>query len=161
MMDERELRTMLRRAQLVSLDDSGTQQLLDLSALKGDRPRKVPRVMDFGFASSPPAGADFLLLAAGGGSSRAMAVGGEHKDFRQANLPSGTSVLYDDKGNVIFAKGASGIVVKSKEGAIVVIPADGQNVYLGGDGTDGTYAQLRTTGPGAGGVALNVYAKVA
>lgn len=154
---EDEIRLMLRRAQLVTLDDSGSQQLLDVSGLKADRPRKVPRVMDFGFSSAPPAGADFLLLAVGAGASRAMAIGGEHKDYRQANLPVGTAVLYDDKGNVIFAKGSSGIVVKAKEGAIVVMPAPGQPVFLGGDGTDGTYQPVRT----ATGVALNVMARIA
>jgi phage gp45-like len=147
---------MLRRAQLVSLDDSGVRQLLALSGLKADQPPKVPRMADFGFASSPPPGADFLLLSLGGGS-RMMAIGGEHKDYRQANLPSGTSVLYDASGNVIFAKGSNGIVVKANEGTIVVSPADGQNLYLGGDGTDGTYQQVRTVG----GFSINVYAKVA
>jgi phage gp45-like len=156
-MDQHEVRLMLRRARLLSLDDSGSQQLLDLSALKSDRPRKVPRVMEFGFASSPPVGADFLMLAAGGGLSRAMAIGGEHKDYRQANLPTGTAVLYDDKGNVIFAKGSNGIVIKANEGGITVSPAAGQNLYLGGDGTDGAYQPVRT----ATGVSVNVFAKIA
>jgi phage gp45-like len=153
---EDEIRALLRRAQLVSLDDTGSQQLLDLTGFKSDAPRKVPRVMDFGFASSPPAGADFMLLGTGGGSSRAVAIGGEHKDFRQANLPSGTSVLYDDKGNVIFAKGSSGIVVKSSEGKIVVVPADGQQLFLGGDGTDGVYSPVKTVA----GNSSNVMAKM-
>lgn len=153
---EDEVRSMLRRAQLVGLDDSGSQQLLDLTGLKSDRPRGVPRVMNYGHASSPPAGADFLLLAAGGGSSRAMAIGGEHKDFRQANLPAGTSVLYDDKGNVIFAKGVSGIVVQASEGRIAVIPADGQMVFLGGNGTDGVYSPVKTVA----GNSINVMAKM-
>jgi phage gp45-like len=152
-----DVRSMLRRAQLVSLDDSGSQQLLDLSALRSDKPRRVPRVMEFGFSSSPPAGADFLLLAPGGGASRAMAIGGEHKDHRQANLPSGTAVLYDASGNLIFAKGASGIVVKANEGKIVVFPAPGQMLFLGGDGVDGTYQPVRTFT----GVALNVMARIA
>ncbi len=154
---EDEMRAMLRRGQLVSLDDSGSQQLLDLSALKSDRLRQVPRVMDFGFASSPPPGADFLLLAAGGGSSRAMAIGGEHKDYRQASLPQGTSVLYDTSGNVIFCKAASGILIKALEGKIVVQPAEGQVVFLGGDGTDGVYLPVMTEG---GGSSANVMAKM-
>lgn len=153
---EHEVRAMLRRAQLIGLDDSGSQQLLDLSGLKSDRPRKVPRVMDFGFASAPPAGADFLMLAAGGGSSRAVAIGGEHQTYRQANLPAGSAVLYDSSGNVIFAKAASGIVVKAKDGAIVVQPADGQNVFLGGDGTDGVYSPVKTVA----GNSSNVLAKM-
>jgi phage gp45-like len=152
---EDEVRLMLRRAQLLSLDDSGSQQLLDLSALKSDRPRKVPRVMEFGFSSSPPAGADFLMLAAGGGMSRAMAIGGEHKDFRKANLPSGASVLYDASGNVIFAKGSSGIMIKATEGTITVSPAPGEMLFLGGDGVDGAYSQVRTVA----GVSTNVMAR--
>lgn len=154
---EAEFRAMLRRAQLVGLDDSGSQQLLDLTGLKSDAPRKVPRVGQFGFASSPPAGAQFVLMALGGGGSRMVAIGGEHPSLRQANLPAGTSCLYDSSGNVIFAKAASGIVVKSKEGTITVQAADGQNIFLGGDGTDGTYEQVKTVT----GVALNVMAKIA
>lgn len=138
-----EMRMMLRRASLLGLDMSGPQQLLDLSGFKGDRPRKVPRVTDFGFASAPPAGADFLLLSPGG-SSDAMAIGGGHRDHKPDDLASGMACLFDDKGNVIFARGASGIVVKAKEGAISITPAPGQRVYLGGDGSDGTYSPVRT-----------------
>lgn len=154
---EAEFRALLRRAQLVGLDDTGSQQLLDLTGLKSDAPRKVPRVAEFGFASSPPAGAQFVLLSLGGGGSRMVAVGGEHPNFRQANLPAGTSCLYDSSGNVIFAKAAGGITVQSKEGMITVQAADGQNIYLGGNGADGTYQPVRTMT----GVALNVMAKIA
>jgi phage gp45-like len=154
---ESDLRAMLRRAQLLSLDDSGAQQLLNLSGFVSDRPRKVPHVQPFGFSSAPPAGADFILMALGAGGSRTVALGGEHQSFRQANTPAGSAVLYDSSGNVVFAKSASGIVIKAKDGAIVVQPADGQNVFLGGDGTDGTYEPIKT----ATGVALNVMAKIA
>lgn len=152
---EDELRAMLRRAQLISLDDSGSQQLLDLSGLKSDRPRKVPRVTDFGFGSSPPAGADFILLSLGGAASRAVAIGGEHRDYRQANLPAGTSVLYDSSGNIVFCRSADGILIRTKAGRISVSPADGENLYLGGDGNDGSYSPVRTVD----GPAVNVFAK--
>lgn len=96
-----EVRLMLRRAQLVSLDDSGSQQLLDLLALKSDRPRKVPLVGMFGITSVPPAGANYLLLGLGGGASRAMAFGGEHGDYRPKNTPAGGTVVYDAYGDII------------------------------------------------------------
>lgn len=98
---EDEVRQMLRRAQLLRLDDSGSQQLLDLSGLKSDKPRQVPRLMGFGFSSSPPAGADFLLLALGGGASRAMALGGEHADYRPKNRPPGSTIVYDAYGSIV------------------------------------------------------------
>ena len=183
---EDEVRTMLRRARLLSLDDSGSQQLLDLSALKGDRPRKVPRVMNFGFSSSPPEGADFLLLALGGGSSRAMAIGGEHQQYRPKGIPAGSTILYDAYGSAISLVEANIRIVHATEirmeapaivlvgtirmnnvdgeggvtltpnGDIVVSPAAGQNVFLGGDGITGIYSPVRTVA----GISGNVKAQM-
>lgn len=150
------LRSMIRRSRLLKVDDSGTQQLVDLMNLAGDAPKKVFRPQDHGFGSNPPKNSEGVVVALGGRSDRLLYLDGGHKDYRQKNLPTGTAVLYDDKGNVIFAKGSSGIVIESKTDKIVVKPPNGKNVYLGGDGADGTYAKVSTVS----GPALNVYARI-
>src|SRR5262245_16551511 len=124
----------LRRARVVKVDDSGTQQKVNLRGAASDRPEEVVRVLPHGFASNPPADAEGVLLSLGGRSDRLVFLGGEHKDKRIKDLPSGAAVLYDDKGNVVFARSSDGIAVRVKEGKIVVDPSDANtNVYLGGD----------------------------
>lgn len=150
------VRTILRRARVLKVDDSGTQQKLNLAGLKNERPEKIVRVLDHGFTSNPPDDAEGILIQLGGRSDRSLFIGGEHKDKRQKNLKTGQAVLYDDKGNVIFAKGSDGLAVHAKEGKVYVKPGDGKNVYLGGDGEDGSYAKVMTEdGPSS-----NVYAKI-
>lgn len=157
---------MIRRATLLNTDDSGSQQMMrKLRGLRSEFPEDVYRPQPHGLSSHPPSGSEGVLLALGGRSDRLLGFGFEHKDFRPRNLPSGATVLYDDKGNVVFLKSALGIVIEAKvgdltieakDGKIVVKPSAGKNVYLGGNGADGTYAKVMTeSGPAA-----NVYAKV-
>jgi phage gp45-like len=110
---------------------------------------------------NPPQDSEGVLLALGGRSGRMMFLGGEHKDHRQKDLKTGQAVLYDDKGNVIFAKGSDGISIKSKDSVVEIeaqghkVTINGQNIYLGGDGTGGGYSKVMTeAGPSA-----NVFAK--
>lgn len=155
------IRSVMRRARVVKVDDSGTQQKLDLRGLASDQPQKIVRIGQHGFASNPPKDSEGVLLALGGRSGRLMFLGGEHKDHRQKDLKTGQAVLYDDKGNVIFAKGSDGISIKSKDSVVEIeaqghkVTIDGQNIYLGGDGTGGGYSKVMTeAGPSA-----NVFAK--
>lgn len=146
-----------RRATAIGFDDSQAQQFItELRGLKADAPRWVYRAQSFGLSAVPPAGSEGIVIALGGRSDRLLGLGFEHKDYRPKDSPAGTSVLYDDKGNVIFVKGANGIEIKAGVGKVTVTPAPGQNVYLGGDVGAGAYARVITeSGP-----AVNVYAKV-
>lgn len=150
------VRSMLRRAAILSSGDGGVQQLLALSGLASEKLKNVVHVQPFGVSGNPPVGGEGLIVCPGGRSDRAMFIGGEHPQYRPVNSPAGTTVLYDSSGNVIFAKGQSGIVISAKNGSITVIPPAGQNVFLGGDGADGVYHPVQT----AGGVAMNVMARV-
>lgn len=159
------LRSMIRRARVLKVDDSGSQQRLDLAGLKDERPEKIVRVLPHGFSSVPNAEAEGLMLQLGGRSDRTLFLGGEHKDHRPKNLKMGQAVLYDDKGNVVFAKSSDGISINAKTGVVevrshsekvTVKPGDGKNVYLGGDGTDGVYSKVVTED----GPSMNVFARI-
>jgi len=151
------IRSMIRRARNLRVDDSGSQQLVDLMGLVGDLPKRVHRIQPFGVSSNPPADSDGVLLALGGRSDRLVYLDGGHKNFRPKSSPAGTSVLYDDKGNVIFVKGINGIAIDATKGKVYVKPEDGKNVYLGGTGDDGhIYAAVLTTG----GPSTNVFARI-
>jgi phage baseplate assembly protein V len=95
------VRAMLRRAAVVSSDDSGPQQLLSLSGFSQDLPRQVVRVQEFGFSSNPPVGGEGLILCPGGRSDRAMFWGGAHAQYRPTNLPVGATALYDAFGQIL------------------------------------------------------------
>lgn len=172
----------LRRATVLKVDDSGPQQLVDLQGLAADMPRKVVRVLPHGFSSNPPLQSEGVLKALGGRSDRPMFIGGEHSQYRPRNLPSGNTILYDDKGNVVWMQGAQGIARTTKQGPIVdtsaagvtieakgdkfhivadgfdiIVDPSGAKVYLGGDPAKNVFALVQTVA----GVAVNVYARIA
>jgi len=95
------IRSMIRRARLLKVDDSGTQQLVDLMGLAGDMPKKVFRPQDHGFSSNPPIDSEGVLVAMGGRSDRPLYFDGGHKDHRPKSLPPGGVALYDANGKII------------------------------------------------------------
>lgn len=126
----------LRRASITKTDDAGDQQLVDVTGLASEAMTKIVRDFPHGISSNAPAGSDGLLLSLGGRSDRAIMIGGQNATSRPRNLPVGATVLYDDKGNVVFLKGANGIQIDASKGRVYVKPEDGQFVYLGGKGPD-------------------------
>lgn len=109
------LRKNHRRARIVKVDDTGTQQLVDLKALKKDQPQKVHRLQLWGLSGNPVADAELLMLLMGGGSDRHLAMGGEHKDYRPKNLKSGETKLYDSLKQFVYLSQA-GITIDAGEG---------------------------------------------
>ena len=125
------------RVAITSVDDSGPYQTVGLTALDSESFTQVMRIQPHGFSSVPPVGAHGHGISPGGSRERLYMFGGEDPASRPTGTPSGQSVLYDDKGNVIFMKGSSGIVMKAKKGGVIVSPQQGQLVYVGGDPADG------------------------
>jgi phage gp45-like len=95
------IRVTTRRSRIVKVDDSGTQQLVDLKILKNELPKKVWRVMDFGHFSVPPQDTDGVVIQMGSRSDRTLYVDGGHKDYRPTNRPAGSSGLFDQYGNLL------------------------------------------------------------
>lgn len=95
------IRGMLRRVSVVSVDDSGPQQLLTLSGLSSEQLTKVVRSQPFGFSSVPPPGAEGLLAPQGGRSDRSHVLGLEHPKYRPTGVEVGGTVVYDMHGNAV------------------------------------------------------------
>lgn len=156
----------MRRATVLKTDDSGSQQILKkVTGLASEHFEDVYRPQAHGFSSHVPSGSEGLFLALGGRSDRLVALGFEHKDCRPKNLNEGNAVLYDDKGNVVFAKSKDGLSINAKTGGVeiraqdnkvTVKPGGGQMVFLGGDGADGSYDFVQTVS----GPSINVKAKI-
>lgn len=151
----------VRRARITKVDDSGTQQKVDLIGLASEKPQKIVRVQPHGFSSYPVNDAEGVMIQLAGRSGRTMFLGGEHKDKRPKNLPQGGTVIYDADGNVVRVVGTD-LQIKHKTKIVlavgetqIIISEDGivlkGNVHLGDDG--GTLVALC-----GGGCASKVYA---
>lgn len=95
------VRAMLRRATVLDVDDSGSQQLVHMRGLKGEEFTKVHRLQPHGLTAVPPKDAEAFLLALGGRSDRVVMLGGEHKDRRPTGLPPGATALYGADGELV------------------------------------------------------------
>lgn len=144
------------RAILDTVDDSGPQQLVQVRGLAGQVVGEAVRSQHFGLTSNAPNGAEGLLLAMGGGHDRAHLLGLEHPGKRPTGLPAGATTLYDGFGNRwdLTSAGAkltdkTGNIIESKSDRVYVKPKDSTvKLYIGGDGSTGTYAVLATvSGP--------------
>jgi len=151
------VRSMFRRAQFDAVhDEDAAQQFVSGRGMVRDHLTRIQRAQEFGFSSSPMTGSEGFVLALGGRSDRAVALGINDPKARIKGLNPGTSVLYDAKGNVLFAKASEGIQIQSKEGKVFIKVPQGKRVYLGGNGEDATFAQVATiSGP-----SVNVYAAI-
>lgn len=136
--DSDNIRAMLRRATVEEVDDSGSQQLVNMRGLKGERFTKVYRAQPHGFSSVPPEGSEAVLLALGGRSDRVIMIGAEHRDHRPRNLPGGAQALYGINGELISLIGGVVRIV----GATLMVEADTKvvlkapRVDLGEEGGD-------------------------
>lgn len=140
------LRSMLRRAQLLKADDSGSQQLVDLSIFYADSPKKVFRPQAHGISSNPPVKSEGYVVALGGRSDRLLYVDGGHKDHRPTGLQPGETCLYDAFGKKIkilkdeFTVDAGGKPVKIFNASTVTIEG-ATDVAIGVEG--GRYVRMR------------------
>lgn len=129
------VRTQLRRVSVISVDDSGSQQLVTATGLNSEQFEGVVRNQHFGLSSVPPAGGEGLILTQGGRSDRAHILGLEHPQFRPTGQAVGSTVLYDGNGQAVSLVKNNLRIVGS---ATITITAPtivlNGNVHLGGTG---------------------------
>lgn len=150
------IRTMIRLGTIGAIDDSGSQQLVrSARGLSGEDLSGCYRVQGHGLSSVPPEGSVGMLLSMGGLPDRTLMLGFEHKDHRPKGQEPGWTTLYDAGGNVVSMIGQGGIKVRSRDGNVVVDVQPSQKVFLGGDGSSGSYHRVMTeSGP-----SLNLWAR--
>jgi hypothetical protein len=95
------MRPTTRRAQIIKVDDSKSQQRVDFSGLAKEKPKKIWRPQDFGYSSNPPKDSDGVMIQMGSRSDRTLYLDGGHKDYRPKNTPEGGTVLFDHTGDII------------------------------------------------------------
>ncbi|MGZ3272372.1 MAG: phage baseplate assembly protein V [Caulobacteraceae bacterium] len=79
----------------------------------------TPRLSEFGFASSPPAGSDAIIACLAGDLSQAIIIATGHKGSRLKNLGSGDSALYDVRGAYVWLT-PTGVIVDAAGQDVVI-----------------------------------------
>lgn len=150
------IRTMIRLGTLGGIDDSGAQQVVKTArGLPGEELSGCYRVQGHGLSSVPPEGSVGMLLSMGGLPDRTLMLGFEHEDYRPRDQKAGWTSLYDANDNVVSLVGPGGIRVRSKGSNIAIDVQPGQKVFLGGDGSSGSYHRVMTES----GISMNLWAR--
>jgi phage gp45-like len=129
------LRSSTRRARVVKVDDSKSQQRIDIRGLKNEKPKKLWRTQDFGFSSNPPKDSDGIIDQMGSRSDRTFYRDAGHEKYRPKNTPEGGAVLFNHTGDIIRVFEKNLDVVHSKQ--INIRIGKGYNAGQSDGGSDG------------------------
>jgi phage gp45-like len=128
------LRSSTRRARVVKVDDSRSQQFIDLSGLKNEMPKKIWRPQDFGYTSVPPKDSDGIIDQMGSRSDRTFYRDGGHEKYRPKNTPGGCAAIFNQYGDIIRVFKDNADVVHQKQINIRI----GHGYAAGQSGDSGT-----------------------
>lgn len=140
---EGRVRGMVARAIVRLVDDARKAQELQLELLAGEGQDAVERFQNYGLTSVPHAGAEALVVFAGGLRSHGVVLAVEDRRYRLTGLEDGEVALFDDLGNVIkLGRDAISITAVAKltvEAPVFEVTADrvtidSANIELGGSG---------------------------
>lgn len=162
------MRTGTFRFELSETDDRGELQLGKGFGYPGEELDGHHVVRQHGLASHAPKGSHGIGLTGSGERPLVAVLGLEHQDKRPRDLKEGNATLYDAGGNQIRMLGDDGIWHDAGDRAQKMTGKTlehkaagkasfgGEVTYLGGDGTNGTYAPVMT----ASGPSSSVFAKL-
>jgi phage baseplate assembly protein V len=100
----RRIKLLVTRAVVKLVDPEQLMQELQVEALAGEVLDGVEHFEPYGFTSHPLAGAEVLLLSAGGRRAHALAGIVADRRYRLKSLAAGEVALYTDEGDVIHFK---------------------------------------------------------
>lgn len=102
-------------------DDSRSAQVLQLKLNDAETRDGTPRLAEFGFTSRPPAGADVIVVFAGGDRSKAVVIATGDQATRPRDLAIGETQLYDLWGKYIhLTEKDGGIVIEAKDTPVTI-----------------------------------------
>lgn len=91
--------TMITRAVIETVKDSGNMQLVKVNLLAGEARDDVERFQNFGFSSNPPDGSECVAVSIGGNRDHLIIIVADDRNSRVKGLLKGESVQYNDKGD--------------------------------------------------------------
>lgn len=140
---EGRVRGMVARAIVRLVDDARQAQELQLDLLADESQDAVERFQNYGLTSVPHAGAEALVVFAGGLRSHGVVLAVEDRRYRLTGLEEGEVALFDDLGNIIkLGRDAISVTATTRltvDAPTVEVTADNvtvtsDNIQLGGAG---------------------------
>lgn len=105
--------SIISRALLESINDASGIQKVKLSILKGENRDNVERFQDYGFTSTPKAGAEAVVAFVSGNRDHGIVIKIDDRRYRLQGLEEGEVALYTDEGDSIELKRGGRVVVNS------------------------------------------------
>lgn len=112
--DQHSSRLSTRRAESVTVDDSGEFQRMTGDGYDSEQFKLAHRVQPFGLTSHPPKGSHGLAVLANGRPDQTVLLGVEHPDYRPKNTPEGATKLYDKDGTFVYLDAAGNLHAKTR-----------------------------------------------
>ncbi|MBK3841708.1 phage baseplate assembly protein [Paraburkholderia aspalathi] len=94
------------RGRVNTVDDSQPIQYVQLSYSKIETKDNIPRVMEYGYTSNPPAKTDAVAVHVTGDRSNAICIGTNHQPSRPTSLATGEVTLYQLNGIQVYLSNA-------------------------------------------------------
>lgn len=94
-------RNVLRRIEVIEVDDSGPIQRVIVKGFEGEIMKLPLRGQYFGATGNPPPGSVGYALLASGRPEQSFFLGTEHPEHRPKNLPVGCKKIYNAHGDVV------------------------------------------------------------
>lgn len=108
----RRIQMAIGRGRINTVDDSQPIQYVQVSYSKIETKDNIPRVMEYGHTSNPPAKTDAVAVHVTGDRSNAICVGTNHQPSRPTNLATGEVMLYQLNGIQVYLSNA-GLVINA------------------------------------------------
>lgn len=141
----RAMRSMVLRGVITLVNDAAALQLVQVrlrampqpsGAAGAEMADNLEVLGHYGFTSVPHAGAEAVVLAAGGVRAHGLVIAIDDRRYRLTGLEAGEVALYDDLGNIVKL-GRSGLTITGATKVTVSAPVvlvDSPSVQLGGAG---------------------------
>jgi hypothetical protein len=126
------VRSQTIRARIVKVDDSKSQQRVDLRGRKNEKPKKIWHLQPFGETGVPPKDSDGLFWQMGGRSDRSVYMDAGHEKYRPKNTPEGCKAIFNMHGDIIRVFKDNADVVHQKKVNIRI--GKGYDAEGGGEG---------------------------
>jgi len=112
---------MVGRVVIKSLNDTTGLQRLKIEVLNDEVMEDVQRVQEYGFASSPKAGSEGVVLFLGGDKSHGVVIATDDRRYR-LKVTDGKVALYDDEGQYVYIKTGGIVEVKANTKVLATTP---------------------------------------
>ncbi len=114
---------MVARAVLSGVDDSTKMQILQVGLLADETREGLERFQNYGFTGVPLAGAEAVVVFAGGRRDHGLVIAVDDRRYRLRNLESGEVAVYTDQGDSIVIRRGGTIEVTASTKVILDAPA--------------------------------------